>query len=78
LTGLAHVAPATGDDHLRDRCAAADTRLAGAVVDEEAVLKGAAHAVQVAEVVDARAACVDALLERLDDRLAQASALFAR
>ena len=60
LAGLAHVRSAPADDHLHDRRAAHHARLALAQVHEELVLEGAAHAVDVAEVVDARAARVDA------------------
>ena len=50
---------------------AARARLAGAGVDEEAVLEGAAGAVDVAEVVDRRALGVDPGVQRVLDRVAQ-------
>ena len=45
---------------------------------QEAVLKGAAHPVDVAEVVDRGAARVDAFQQRRDDGIAQASVLLER
>jgi hypothetical protein len=45
---------------------------------QELVLEGAAHPVDVAEVVDARSARVDAGAQRLDHALAQAGALRGR
>ena len=47
----------------------------GAEVHEEAVLEGAAHAVDVAEVVDRGPARVDAAEQNLDHPVAQARAL---
>ena len=78
LAGLADVGPAPGDDHLHDRRPARPARLALAPVDEELVLEGSAHAVDVAEVVDRRPARVDAGLQRRDRRLAQALVLLGR
>src|SRR6478609_11145181 len=66
LAALAHVGPAPGDDDLLDRRPAAPARLALAQVHEEAVLEGAAHAVDVAKVVDRGPARVDSRAERLE------------
>ena len=47
-------------------------------MDEELVLEGAAYAVHVTEVVDARAARLDARVQCRDHALAQARVLLAR
>jgi hypothetical protein len=67
LAPLAHISASTGDYELDDLAAAARARLARPAVDQEAVLKGAAGAVDVAEVVDRGPLGVDARLERLFD-----------
>ena len=54
LVVLAHVGPASADDELADRRAAADARLAGTPVHEEPLLRGAVGAVEVTKVVDRR------------------------
>jgi hypothetical protein len=58
--------------------AAVRTGLAGATMDQEAVLEGAAGAVDVAEVVDRGSLCVDSRLERVLDRVAEPRELGAR
>ena len=78
LAGLADVGPASGGDHLDDRAPARRAGLAGAAVDEEAVLEGAAEAVDVAEVVDRGPARVDPFEQRRDDGVAQALVLLER
>src|SRR5436305_12347995 len=71
LAALADVRPPPRRTDLLDPRAAVQARLALAQMDEEAVLKAAARAVGVAEIVDRRAARVDARLERLDHGVAQ-------
>src|SRR6202453_1174407 len=73
LAGLAHIGPAAGDDHLHDRGPTVRTWFAGSPVHEKAVLKRAAHAIDVAKIVDRGAARLDAVAQYLDDRLAQTS-----
>ena len=73
LAALADVGPAAGRDHLDDRRAAGQARLAAAQVHQELVLEGARDAVGMAEVVDRRAARVDARRQRRA-RTASASA----
>ena len=68
---LADVGTPPGDEELHDRPPAPSAWLTLAAVNEELVLKGAAHAVDVTKVVDARPAGVDACLQSLDDRGAQ-------
>ena len=59
LAVLADVGAAAGGEDLSYWSAAVGAGVAGAAVDEEAVLEGAAGAVEVAEVVDRRAVGVD-------------------
>src|SRR5205823_2065152 len=63
---------ASAHHELADRGAAARAGLAGAAVDQEAILERAAGTVDVAEVVDRRALGLDAGAERLLDPDAQA------
>src|SRR5215471_848472 len=67
LTALAHVRASAADDDLYDRAAAHRARLTLPAVHEEAVLKGAARTVYVAEVVDRRALGLDPRRQRLLD-----------
>jgi hypothetical protein len=67
LAALADVRSSAADHDLADDAAARRAWFAGATVDEEAVLEGAAGAVEVAEVVDRGALGVDAVeQDRLD------------
>src|SRR5437660_1554503 len=68
---LADVGAAASDDDLADRRPATRARLALPPMHEEVILKGAARAIDVAEVVDRRALGLDPGCERLLDRLAQ-------
>src|SRR2546425_1219419 len=60
-----------GQGELHEAPPAARAGLALSPVHEEAVLEGAPRAVGMPEVVDRRAAGVDARLERLHDRVAE-------
>src|SRR5205823_7594790 len=72
LAALAHVSAPSAHHDLADRTAAPNARLTRARVDEEAVLEGAAGAVDVAEIVDRGAFGLDPFAQRLLDRVVQA------